>query len=213
MGRRTELREWMDDPGVDRRALASSLAFIRRVNRYLGGTRAVMGYLARWARADGWERQGEVIRILDVATGSADIPLAILEWARRRGIGMRVIGLDAHATTLELAREYVGRAWRHAEKPGLELIRGDALALPLADGSVDYAISSMFFHHLPDEQAVAALVEMLRVSRRGGISTWIPIVPRPGCVRSNGTRMMPHRAWGTCRHFFRCSVGGADEVR
>jgi ubiquinone/menaquinone biosynthesis C-methylase UbiE len=78
-----------------------------------------------------------------------------------------VIGLDAHATTLELAGEHVRRAWRHAEKPGLELVRGDALALPFGDGSMDYAISSMFFHHLSDEQAVAALVEMLRVARRG----------------------------------------------
>ncbi len=162
--RRSELTEWMDEPGVNRADLAGSLAFIRRVNRYLGGTRAVMGHLRQWSAR--WSPL-DTITILDVATGSADIPLAILQWARQRKLQARIFALDLHPTTLELAQEHVRNSWAFPEPPPLEFVRGDALALPFADRSIDYVISSMFFHHLSDESARAALREMLRVARRG----------------------------------------------
>jgi ubiquinone/menaquinone biosynthesis C-methylase UbiE len=161
--RRQELTELMDDPGVDKAALATSLRFIRGVNRWLGGTRAVLGHVKRWSRR--WNADQEVT-FLDVATGSADIPLALVRWARPRGFRVRVVGLDLHATTLELAREHVNR---FAEKDAITLVRGDALALPFADRSIDYVMCSMFLHHLSDADAARAVSEMVRVARRGVI--------------------------------------------
>jgi SAM-dependent methyltransferase len=158
MRRATELSELMDDPLVPRAELETSLRFIRRVNRYLGGTRAVLGHVERFSRQ--WAR-GEPITLLDVATGSADIPEALLAWASRHRHRLHVIALDLHETTLAVAREWV------PPRPALTYIRGDALALPLADASVDYATCSMFLHHLTEEQALAAVREMLRVARRG----------------------------------------------
>lgn len=166
MRRCEELSELMDDPGVDREALATSLKFIRRVNRYLGGRRAVMGHLEKWSA--GWKK-GEVVTILDVATGSADIPLAILNWGRVRGFDVRVVGLDLHPTTLELAQEHARASWKLAEPPRLEFVRGDALALPLGDRAVDYVICSMFLHHLRGADAKRVVGEMVRVARRGVI--------------------------------------------
>jgi ubiquinone/menaquinone biosynthesis C-methylase UbiE len=164
MPRPTQLTELMDDPHVDPAALAVSLRFIRGVNRYLGGTRAILTHLRRWSQH--WPAQ-EPLTILDVATGSADIPLAITRWAARTGRNVSLLALDLHPTTLALARDWVAAQSPPSSPPPIQFVRGDALALPLADRSVDYAISSMFFHHLTDEQAVAALKEMLRVARRG----------------------------------------------
>lgn len=159
--RPTHIHEWMDEPDVDRRELARALACIRWVNRRLGGTGAVLGHLRRWSTR--WPRTGGPVRILDVATGSADIPAAVLRWARRGGRHVEVIGLDRHPTTLAIARDWTRTT------PGLTLVRGDALRLPVADASVDYATCSMFLHHLDDAAALAVLREMLRVSRRGVI--------------------------------------------
>ncbi len=156
------LTELMDDPAVDPAQLATSLRFIRRVNRWLGGASAVLAHLRRWSRR--WP-PGQPITLLDVATGSADIPIAIQQWAKPRGHHLRILGLDLHETTLALARAHVTTS--HAD--GISLVRGDALALPLADASVDYALCSMFFHHLPDELVPRALAEMVRVARRGVI--------------------------------------------
>lgn len=168
MPRSESLTEWMDDPAVDARQLASSLGFIRRVNRFLGGSAAVLYHLRRWSRR--WptvataEAEQKPITMLDVATGSADIPLAICRWAHRAGQRVEILGLDLHPTTLALAQQHIRTTDPTAP---IRLLRGDALALPFADRSVDYVLSSMFFHHLPNALVPRALAEMVRVARRG----------------------------------------------
>jgi SAM-dependent methyltransferase len=148
--------EWMDDPSASPGELARSLAYIRRVNALLGYTRATVGHLERFSRR--W-KPGETVRILDVATGSADIPRAVLRWSRRRGFDVRIVAVDLHHTTLKLARQ--------GSEPRLHFVQADALRLPFADGSFDYAMTAMFLHHLGDGAAGAVLREMDRVARRG----------------------------------------------
>ena len=147
----------MDDPAADPAELAAALAFIRRVNAALGYTRATVGHLRRFS--GGWVR-GTPVTMLDVATGTADLPRAVLRWADRAGHQVRVVGLDLHAATLAAA------AGGNTD-PRLTFARGDALALPFADQSFDYVLSGMFLHHLPEPAAVAAMREMDRVARRG----------------------------------------------
>jgi ubiquinone/menaquinone biosynthesis C-methylase UbiE len=145
----------MDAPDADPVQLRRSLAFIRRINAALGYTRATLRHLDDFSR--GWSR-GQPITILDVATGSGDVPRAIFRWAKRRAFDVRIIAVDIHEQTL-----------RSAAGEGLQLVQADAMRLPFADISVDYAISSMFLHHLDDDSTVAVLREMNRVARRGVI--------------------------------------------
>jgi SAM-dependent methyltransferase len=149
--------EWMDDPGADPGQLRRSLRFIRWVNRLFGYTRATLSHFDRFSQ--GWAA-GQTIRILDVATGSADVPRALLRWARRHGFDVRIVGMDLQPVIASeaLAGHQSGR---------LRIIRANALQLPFADGSFDYAITSMFLHHLDDDQIVRVLAEMGRVARRG----------------------------------------------
>ena len=79
--RRQREPEWMDEPGVDPAELDRSLRFIRRINRFLGYTRASIAHLERLSR--NWKAR-ERITIIDFATGSADIPRVILDWSDRR---------------------------------------------------------------------------------------------------------------------------------
>lgn len=151
--------EWMDAPDADPVLLHKSLAFIRRINRLLGYTRATLHHLEAFSRS--W-KPTETIRIIDLATGSADIPRAILRWADRRKFDVRIVGVDLHPKT---AAEAAG-----ASEPRLGIVRADVLDLPFADGSFDYAITNMFLHHLDDSQVVTVLKNMSRVSRRGIIA-------------------------------------------
>src|SRR2546421_2153208 len=131
--------ELLDEPDVDPQSLAASLAYIRRINWLLGYSRLIVRQLARFSK--GWKPE-QTIRILDVGTGSADIPRAILRWSNRRKIDVRVVGIDLHALTVQEARQAT------AGSPRFQLIRGNALRLPFGDNSFDYAITSMFLHHL-----------------------------------------------------------------
>src|SRR5437868_943204 len=88
--------EWMDRPGVDERMLRRSLGFIRVVNAAFRYTRSTISHLERFSRP--WS-PGQRITILDLATGSADVPLAILRWADARGFDVHIVGVDLHATT------------------------------------------------------------------------------------------------------------------
>src|SRR5688500_5356817 len=93
--------EWMDADDVAARELRRSLAFIRRINGLLGYTRATLHHLERFSA--GW-KPGERIDVVDLATGSADVPLAIVRWGRPRGFDVRVVGVDRHEKTVQAAR-------------------------------------------------------------------------------------------------------------
>jgi ubiquinone/menaquinone biosynthesis C-methylase UbiE len=166
---RNRQEEWMDRPDVDPGELARSLKYIRCVNRYLGYSRATVRQLEEFSK--NWP-PGHTIRVIDFATGSADTPLAILRWADRRGLSVRVVGLDLHPRTASIA----GAARR--QRSGLSVVRGDALCAPFADHSFDYAICGLFLHHLDDADAVRALREMDRVARRGIIAGDLARSPR-----------------------------------
>lgn len=144
---RTFVGELMDEPGVPEPELLAALGYIRRVNRYLGYTRATRNRLRPWL-------EGRSVTLLDVATGSGDVPADL----RRHFPGVGLFGLDMHPVTIAEAARRV---------PGCAFVRGDALRLPFADASVDYVISSLFLHHLPEQQIVEVMAEMWRVARRG----------------------------------------------
>jgi hypothetical protein len=149
--------EWMDDDQVDPVMLRRSLRFIRRVNSWLGYTRATLGHLERFSQS--W-RRGQTIHLIDLATGSADVPRAILRWADRRGWDIRIVAVDRHPVTAEIAAE-------GPFDPRLRIVRADVLDMPFEEGSFDYAISSMFLHHLDDTAAIRMIATMDRLSRRG----------------------------------------------
>lgn len=157
LSRRRRQHEWMDEPDVDPRNLARSLRFLRAINRLLGYTRQLLDRLDVFAA--GW-RRGETIRIVDIGTGSADMPVAILRWADARGYHVRCTGVDLHAKTARAARDA-------SADPRLTIVRADALHLPFHDDAFDYAITSTFLHHLDTDDVAAVLTHMNRVARRG----------------------------------------------
>src|SRR4051812_33343477 len=151
----------MDRPGVDANALRDSLRFIRRVNSLLGYTRATISHLERFSRH--WKRH-QVIRIVDFATGSADVPRAILRWADEKKWQVKIVGIDLHPITSQIAGE------ESTHDGQLTILRADAMATPFADRSFDYALTAMFLHHLDEPDVIRVLKQMDRVARRGIIA-------------------------------------------
>ena len=152
--------ELMDEPGQDHAQLATSLADLRRVNRWLGGTRVALRHLAELIARNPQARY----RILDVATGSGDIPLHIAAWAREEDVDVEIFATDNHETTLELARRHL--AGERSVRAGF----ADARRLPFGDEEFDIALISTAFHHFDDERdCVRVLRELHRVSRIGFI--------------------------------------------
>ena len=202
--------ELMDDPGVDPGQLRRALAYIRAVNRRLGGIAALLRHLEAWegpaqrpTQAEhAGESPGTPITLLDVATGSADLPVAARRWALSRGLDLRIVAIDKHEETLSAARDHVAQASRADPRigAGITLEAMDAMDLEhaLAGRQIDYAHAGLFLHHLDDARATAVLGAMWRVARRGVI--WNDLVrsnlARAGiwCLTLGQPRMIRHDA-------------------
>jgi ubiquinone/menaquinone biosynthesis C-methylase UbiE len=124
---------------------------IRFINRYLGDVRALRRSLFREIEIIGLLE----FSVLDVACGSGELLRQTAKFAALTGRETLLTGIDLHESS------FTDRA------SDISFVRGDAFQLPFADDSFDFAISSLFFHHLPDERIPLALAEMSRVARRG----------------------------------------------
>ncbi|MDR7482663.1 MAG: methyltransferase domain-containing protein [Armatimonadota bacterium] len=149
--------EFLDTPGQDPREFAGLLAAVRRTNRWYGGYTLVTRYLERFVAL----LPRRPLTVLDVATASADVPAVMAAWARRRRVPLRVIALDRSPEILAAARGIV-RPW-----PEIALVRGDALALPCPDRSVDIVTCALALHHFTFDAAARVLHEIARVARSG----------------------------------------------
>jgi ubiquinone/menaquinone biosynthesis C-methylase UbiE len=142
---------------------AHSFGDIARVNRYLGGTRAVLNALDPLILS---VPNGQRVRILDIATGSADIPRAVVQASRRGRWGRRTLHLtatDNHPKVLAFAQ----RCTPSTAYPEIAIIPADAFTLPFSNGAFDIALCSMAFHHFTDDECEKVLREMERVTTRG----------------------------------------------
>ena len=152
--------ELLDRPGAPSPELAESLADIGRLNR-LGPTRSLLAHVEpfvdRFTREDG----RRPFRVLDLGTGGADIPVALVRWARARGFRVTVLAMDVQPEVLACA----GPAARAL--PEVRLVAGDAVHPPVRAGGVDLTLCSLTLHHL-SEPAVGALLRLMAdVSRLG----------------------------------------------
>lgn len=174
--------ERMDEPGQDPAELARSLGDLRAVNRWLGGTRLVLHHLQRLVA----RHPQPSYRVLDVATGAADIPLDVSAWARARGIAMRIVATDNHPATLEFARREA------AADPDVAVEPADARQLPYEDDAFDLVLCSTALHHFDarDEQ-LRVLRELRRVARIGGMVNDLRR-SRPALL---GAQLLARTAW------------------
>ncbi len=145
----------------DETRLGSGAMFDRIARRYDFVNRVIsLGLDQRWRRRTVAALQlGDNPRVLDLATGTGDLAICI---ARARP-GAKVIGLDPSAEMLDVARSKVERK-DLADR--VELVIGDAQALPFASCEMDAATIAFGIRNVPDR--AAALREMARVVRPGG---------------------------------------------
>ena len=98
--------------------------------------------------------------VLDVGTGTAQIPIELAQRDRR----IQITAIDLANHMLELGQENVIRA-NLSDRIHLRLI--DAKELPFSNAGFHWVISNSIIHHIPEP--LTALGEMLRVLEPGGV--------------------------------------------
>lgn len=145
--------ELLDAASHDPAELGRSLDHVAQVNRWLGGRRSA------WLALEPFLREAPTLAVLDVGTGSADVPLDLLRRARRAGRDLTITATDAHPQMLDIARA-------RAAGTTLDIRHADALELPFPDGSFDVVLLSLTLHHFESPDQQQALREARRVARR-----------------------------------------------
>jgi 2-polyprenyl-3-methyl-5-hydroxy-6-metoxy-1,4-benzoquinol methylase len=146
----------MDDPALAPAEHRRALAQLARLNALAAGHRVVWRHIERLARIPGHPD----VRVLDIATGSGDIPIRLARRAARRGLTIHIDGCDASEVVLEEAR---GRSRRAGFEMNFTRLDAIADALP---GDYDVVMCSLFLHHLEDDAALDLLYKMRCAARR-----------------------------------------------
>jgi 2-polyprenyl-3-methyl-5-hydroxy-6-metoxy-1,4-benzoquinol methylase len=145
--------EMMDRPQPALAELERDLVRIRQLNRWFGSYRLVLGFIRRWIRPD------EKLRVVDLATGSGDIPRLIVDYARQISAKVEIDALDWQPATLEIARKlsvnYPEISYREAN-----ILEGNSIA------AYDIALCTLALHHFSNEDAVRLLRRCREVSKR-----------------------------------------------
>jgi SAM-dependent methyltransferase len=154
-----DVPEMMDRRGNDAKLLQADLDVLENFNRFLGGHRIVLDWLDEVLKRAPMSR----VAVLDLATGGADVPRAIAQWARRRGVRVEITAVDANPEILSIARQ------RCASWPEIRIERQDLLALPYPAASFDVVLCSLALHHFSEPNAVAILGRIRDIARAGYI--------------------------------------------
>lgn len=149
---RVRVDEQMDNPALDAHAHHLALAGLRRLNAWSRSSRILWPKIA--AAAAQINALGRPLRVIDVATGSADGPMAMAKWARTRGLKIDWTLCDCSSRALDVAAQTAEAAGQRVSLINADVLHG---ALPVRG---DIVTCSLFLHHLDPETARIALETM-----------------------------------------------------
>ena len=145
--------ELMDRPQPVSAELERDLQRIRQFNRYFGSYRLVLRFVGRWIKP------GDRLHIVDLATGSGDIPRLIVDHARKIGAKVEIDALDRQLATLEIARKL------SADYPEISYLEANLLEWQPSD-HYDIVLCSLVLHHFSKKDAVRVLQRCRQLSRK-----------------------------------------------
>jgi 2-polyprenyl-3-methyl-5-hydroxy-6-metoxy-1,4-benzoquinol methylase len=144
--------ELMDRPQPLTRELERDLANIRSLNRWFGSYRQVRHFLVRWLQPN------DKARILDVSTGSGDIPRLIVDFARGGSVSVQIDAIDQQAATIEIARRLSN------DYPEIEFFCANLFAWKPSE-PYDIVLCSLTLHHFSEDDAVRVLQKCREFTR------------------------------------------------
>lgn len=150
--------EMIDNPKADPDLLRDELKSIRTINKFFGGFSAIRrGILTLLDN----ERDGSEIHILDLGTGSADLPVYLVGIGGQLRKKFTITAVDNHPAVLRVAREQTHGA------ANVTIEQADILNLKYPPGAFDIVLCSLTLHHFSPEEVIAILRSMKRLSRIG----------------------------------------------
>jgi len=148
-------RELMDDPSLDEERHRAALRGLGRINRISRTASSIWPVIPELAT-----NLDRPLRVLDLATGGGDVPIALARGARRAGLALDIIGCDVSPAAIDHACE---QARRH--DVAVDFIPIDVLRDPLPR-DYDLLTCGLFLHHLSRDEVTEVLGRMAGAAGR-----------------------------------------------
>jgi predicted nicotinamide N-methyase len=143
----------MDDPALPARSHDAALRGLARLNA------VSLAHRTLWARLHAISRRADrTLHVLDVASGSADLPVRLDALARRHGVRLRWTLSDRSPHALDRASE-------RARAAGMQF---DAIVVDALEGALpdaDVVVNSLFLHHFDADDVIRILRAMRKAAR------------------------------------------------
>ena len=157
LSRRSTESEWLDGADASPEELALVLRDLARFNGAMLGHWPVIDWL-RCATKDA--RKEEALTLIDVGCGYGDLLRSIRRWACKRGLTIKLIGLDLNRDTIRIAQTVTD----HADEIDYRVM--DIFDFEPAQ-PIDFVVSSLLTHHMSDDLIVKFLRWMEQAARKG----------------------------------------------
>jgi 2-polyprenyl-3-methyl-5-hydroxy-6-metoxy-1,4-benzoquinol methylase len=152
---RSRRPELMDDPALDESEHVHALRGLARLNFISGSVGIIWRPIRELAR-----RLSRPVRVLDLATGAGDLPIGLWHRARRSGVRLEIAACDLSPQAIAHAQSAAAHG-----AAAVRFFQLDALHDSLPP-DYDVITSSLFLHHLDDDDAVHLLRRMTDAARQ-----------------------------------------------
>ncbi len=144
---RSTEEEMMDDFSLGHEIIDPIMDELEVVNKLLGGYAVFFDAFKKIEIKNG-------MTISDWGCGGGDSLRVIADWARKKDLDIKLIGVDATESAIEYARE------KSKNYPEISYILSDVMSDKLLKNQFDVVISSLFTHHFPDENWIKLVQKM-----------------------------------------------------
>jgi 2-polyprenyl-3-methyl-5-hydroxy-6-metoxy-1,4-benzoquinol methylase len=145
--------ELMDRPQSVSAELERDLENLRGLNRWFGSYALISKFLRQWIKP------GDRLRIVDLATGSGDIPRLVADHGRKVGAQLQIDALDRQPPTLQIAQKL------STDYPEIAFVEGNILEWNAAE-KYDLVLCTLALHHFGETDAVRVLERCRKLSRK-----------------------------------------------
>lgn len=159
---RKRVPELMDDPTLDYSSHAEALRGLERLNFVSTSAASLWAQIKPLTQQQQQQQQhsSKPLRILDIATGGGDIPVALLKAAALDGVQIEIVGSDLSQSSIKYASQHALE-----KQASVDFIQLDALQDDLPP-SFDVVMTNLFTHHLDPPDVIKLLVKMAAAAKQ-----------------------------------------------
>ena len=144
LSKRSYEKELLDGEGLPFPAIERNMLELDFINTWLGGHAISLRGLSSLAR------NRKRLHICEIGCGGGDNLRVLDRWCRKRGINVRITGIDNNAHCIEVAR----KRWKG---DNASWIHSDYRTVAFGAEKPDILFSSLFCHHFTNEELVPQL--------------------------------------------------------